>query len=98
MSFLYSNKPANDPDNKLKFFSRVLDIVLRGNHGSEIFGAIIDPEIVAHLLADFVYLLFFLLERVTERHEDSDAGVGLDSKFLDDLLLFFQQFFQNIVF
>lgn len=93
MSFLHSNEPANDPDNKLKYFSRVLDIVLGGNHGSEIFGAIIDPEIVAHFLADFVDLLFFLLEGVTERHEDSDTGVGFDGKFLDDLLLFFQQFF-----
>jgi hypothetical protein len=43
-------------------------------------------------------LLFFLLEGVTERHEDSDARVGSDGKFLDDLLLFFQQFFQNVVF
>ena len=47
MIFLRSNKLANDPDNKFNYISRVLDIVLEGNYGSEIFGAIIDPEIVA---------------------------------------------------
>jgi hypothetical protein len=82
MLFFYLNEPTNNSDNQLKDLCWVLDIIFRGNHWPEVLDSPSAPEVVAHLLADLVDLLAFLVSGEAVCYVNTHGCIILNSDFL----------------